>query len=476
MSPLDQPPASRPTTSPDSLHAVRASRHDLVGRPADRGPCFPVLCDDVAESEASRLTQPLTSKSTMHPVRLAALFLAGTGIAVSLSAGIPGDETFDAAQLLKGAKSYYLEVEQTYTSAPDTTLPFADTVNALMKSSGLTVASYDDADVRVRVHAEGRPLSRRYNDLRRAQAVEHFSGAEIKGWCEFARQDGRYQRAEFLSRREPPLNIHQAYEDPSLAPYAGSFTGFVQFFCKTVSLAYGSAPMSAILRCPDSEDYFYTVPQLQVCAATELAYIGGDQAKAVLLQALQSFSPHRQAGAARGLRLLGANDALPALIGALNTLDGLVPEDFAHDNRWQVMTHIDRALQPDENDAGYLEPMPEILSAIASLSAPDKVGPLLAVLRNPDLPLARTGAALLLGREHNPTAYKSLLSVAQGDAHPLVRLAAINALGELHDQRAVTDLKALTQTAKLAPEKMAIRHALENCTADATTVAGNTDK
>lgn len=411
----------------------------------------------------------------MNPVRLAALLLAGTGIAVTAQAGIPGDGTFAAAQLLKTAKTFHVEVEQSYAFASDTTLPFEDAVVALLKSSGLEQASADFADVRVSIHAEGRPLSRRYNDIRRVEAVEHFSGAEITGWCKFSTIDGRTERAEFVSRRRPPLNIARSYEDKTQAPYAGSFTGFVQFFSRTVSLAYGKDPMIAIMRCGDDQDYFYTVPQLQWCAAEELADIGGDEAKAVLIQALQSFSAHRQAGAARGLRLLGVKEALPALIGALNTVDGAVPENFDVDTRWQAMSSVTRALEPVETDDGFLEPWPEILNAIATLSEKNSSGQLQAVMRNPDSPLARTGAALLLGRERDPKVFKSLLSLAKSDPHPLVRLAAINALGELRDERAVAELRTLAATATDGATKSTIQRNLERFAAEATALAGNTD-
>lgn len=408
----------------------------------------------------------------MNPVRLALLLAAGTSLATMVHAAAPGSSTLAAAKLLRDVKSFYVDVEQNYESAPDTVLPFADAVTALLQGAGLQAAPYASAEVRIHIVAEGRPLWRRYHDLSQAGAEQHYSGAEVTGWCEFSTPDGRIERATFVSRREPPLNIRQPYRDPSLAPYAGSFTGFVAFFTKTVSIAYGSAPMIAVLSCPDTENYFYTVPQLQWCAASELADIGGEKAKAVLLQALQSFSPHRQAGAARGLRLLNDPTTLPALIGALNVVEGIVPEDFENDSRWQTMTHVDRALQSEETPDGYLEPWPEILQAIASLSAQDKVGPLLAVLRNPDSPLARTGAALLLGRERDPRAFDSLVNSATSDTHPLVRLAAINAIGELNDPRSVGALQTLAQTARTAPIKLTIRRALERCATDVTAMAG----
>lgn len=410
----------------------------------------------------------------MNPVHLAVLCLAGVGFAVTAQAGIPADGAFAAAQLLKNAKSFHVEVEQTYEFAPDVELPFADAVVALLKSSGLNEEPADSADVRIRIYAEGKPLSRRYNDVRRVEAVEHFSGAEITGWCQFNTVDGRSERAEFVSRRRPPLNISRSYSAKSQAPYAGSFTGFVKFFSRTVSLAYGKDPMIAILRCSDEQDYFYTVPQLQWCAAEELADIGASDAKDVLLQALQSFSAHRQAGAARGLRLLGAQDTLPALVGALNLVDGAIPEDFDVDMRWQTMTHVTRALDPVESDDGFLEPWSEILAAIAAISGQDKTGPLLSVLRNPDNPLARTGAALLLGREHDSKAFKPLLNAAKSDQHPLVRIAAVNALGELRDDRTGAELRTLLASSE-GPLKSTIQRTLERFAAEATALAGNTE-
>jgi hypothetical protein len=411
----------------------------------------------------------------MHPVRLAALLLAGTGIAVTAHAGFPVDGAFAAAQLLKNARTYHVEVDQSFAFAPGTTLPFEDAVHALLGSAGLERAPGDFADVRVSIHAEGRPLSRRYNDIRRVDAVEHFSGAEITGWVHFTAADGRSEKTDFVSRRRPPLNISRSYEDRANAPYAGSFTGFVKFFSRTVSLAYGKAPMVAILQCSDEQDYFYTVPQLQWCAAEELADIGGEDVKAVLLQALQSFSAHRQAGAARGLRLLGAKDALPQLIGALNTVDGGFPENFESDTRWQSMSSVARALDPVETDDGFLEPWNEILAAIASVEGVAKTGPLLAVLRNPDSALARTGAALLLGRERDGNAFKPLLSAAKNDENTLVRLAAVNALGELRDERTAVELQALLASAEDGPVKATIKRNLEQVAAEATALAGNTD-
>jgi hypothetical protein len=408
----------------------------------------------------------------MNSVRLAAIVLAGTGAVLTAQAAMPGDGTFAAAQLLRDAKTYYLEIEQSYLNAPDTSLPFTDAAHALLRSAGMTEATVDDSDVIIRVVAEGRALTRRYNNTQLGVAVEHFSGAEISGWFTLAAR-GRSVRAEFVGRREPPLHINQTYSEPSQAPYAAAFSGFVNSLARTVTLAHGPQPMIALLRASDSEDYFYTVPQLQASAAAELARSGSSEAKTILLEALQSFSPHRQAGAAHGLRILGDSSVLPSLIAALNTVEGALPVDLENDGRWQVMTHPQRAFDSSENDAGFLEPWPELLNAISSFEG-DKTGPLLAVMRNPDAPLARMGAALLLGRERGPKAYDVLLNTAKTDSHVLVRLAAVSALGELRDQRAVAELQAIArQSTVTVQEKMTVRRALERL--EPAAIAGNTD-
>lgn len=405
------------------------------------------------------------------------MLLVGTGAAAAAYAGASVEFTPAALQLVKNAKTFHVEVDQHYVDSPDTQLPFAETVTVLLQYSGLTAAPAETADVNIKVNVDGRALTRSYTDLAQGVAVKHYSGADVSGWYDLKAPDGRKAQVDFTSRREPPLNITQTYEDPRMAPYAGAFGGFVENFTKIVALTRGAQPLIAVLRAQDSEDFFYTVPQLQYCAASELGHLGGPEAKTVLLEALQSFAPHRQAGAARGLRIMGDTAALPALIAALTTVEGDVPEALDADGRWQTITHIDHAFDASETDAGFLEPWPEILSAIQSLPSPDKTARLLMALRHQDSALSRIGAALILGRGQDAKACDPLLETAKSDTHLLVRTAAINALGELRDQRALTMLRTLARNGQDGPEKLAARRALERLAADAgaaSALAGNT--
>lgn len=413
----------------------------------------------------------------MNSLRLSAILLVGTGAAIAVHAGAPTELSPTALQLLKEAKTFHVGVEQHYANSPDTQLPFAETVTALLKSAGLQSAPAETAELRIKVNADGRALARSYTDLTRGEAVKHFSGADISGWYDLSSPDGRKAQVDFTGRHEPPVNITQTYEDQRMAPFTAAFGGFVENFTKAVATTRGAQPMIAMLRAPDSEDFFYAVPQLQYCAAVELARLGGPDARTVLLEALQSFAPHRQAGAARGLRIMGDATVLPALIAALTTVEGDVPESIDGGGRWQTITHVDRAFDVAESDAGFLEPWPEILSAIHALPAADKTGRLLMALRHQDSALSRIGAALLLGRSQDAKAYDPLIETAKSDAHSLVRTAAINALGELRDQRAVPTLRTLARAPQDGPEKLAARRALERLSADAgssSTLAGNT--
>ena len=62
----------------------------------------------------------------MNPVRLAALLFVGAGTALTVHAAAPVDGSFAAAQLLKNAKSFSVEVDQHFVDAADTNLPFVE--------------------------------------------------------------------------------------------------------------------------------------------------------------------------------------------------------------------------------------------------------------------------------------------------------------------------------------------------------------
>ena len=395
-----------------------------------------------------------------YPRLLAVLFVVmqgGTlGRATSVVGVVPPE-----VRLLGEAKTFRVEVEQSYGAAGEKELPFAGVTAKLLAFGGLTEAAEGEpADLTVRIHAEGAPLSHKYNDMQRGELVEHYSGAKLEGWIELAGRDGPPVRLVFAGLREPPFNISEAYAEPGDAPFNGVLGGFVDQMTALAAHGRGAGVAEQMLAQPDSGDLYYAAPQMHVSAATVLGEMKPPGALEKMLATLSDSSPQRQAAAARGLGVLGDGTAIPVLIERL----AVGEDELARSQStglWAYLLEMDSAFETMEDAGGFLEPRPEIMQALRRLESPDKIPLLIAALQDQASVIRRIGGALLLGHTKDARAVEPLIAALAGDASDMVQAAAANALGALGNKRAALPLLKRGLQAEEGPAKYAALQALE---------------
>jgi len=388
---------------------------------------------------------------------LIAVMQGGTpGRATSVEAVVPPE-----IRLVEEAKTYRIEVEQVYGTAGEKELPFAELTAKLLVCGGLLEAAEGKAaDLTVRIHAEGTPLSRKYNDLQKGDLVEHYSGAKLEGWIELAGHSGPPVRVAFAGLREPPFEIHEAYAEPEEAPFNAVLGGFVEQMTALAAHGRGPGVAEQMLALPDSGDLYYGAPQIYVSAATVLGEMKPPGALEKLLLALADTSSQRQAAAARGLRVLGDSAAIPGLIERLAVGEDELARSQTN-GLWGYLLGMDSAFESVEDAGGFLEPRPEIMQALRQLNSPEKFPLLLAALQDQTSDIRRIGAALLLGHTRDVRAVEPLISALAGDASDMVQAAAANALGALGDKRAALPLLKRCLQAEEGAAKYAALQALE---------------
>lgn len=395
-----------------------------------------------------------------HPRLLAVLIAVMQG-------GMPGRATSVEAvvppevRLVEEAKTFRIEVEQEYGTAGGKELPFAEVTAKLLTCGGLSeVAEGEAADLTVRIHAEGIPLSNKYNDLQKGELVEHYSGAKLEGWIELVGRNGPPVRVAFVGLRLPPFDIHESYAEPAEAPFNAVLGGFVDQMITLAAHGRGPGVAEQMLALPDSGDLYYGVPQIYVSAAVVLGEMKPSGALEKLQLALADANPQRQAAAARGLGLLGDGAAIPGLIERLAAGEDELARSQTN-GLWGYLLGMDSAFESIEDDGGLLEPRPEIMQALRQLNFPEKIPLLLAALQDQASVIRRIGVALLLGHTKDVRAVEPLILALAGDASDMVQAAAANALGALGDKRAALPLLKRCLQAEEGPAKYAALQALE---------------
>ena len=177
---------------------------------------------------------------------------------------------------------------------------------------------------------------------------------------------------------------------------------------------------------------------LQESASSVLATIADDRVLAPLLHALMSSDWIVRMHAVKGLGLIGARQAVTALMPLLQDKVKAVREETTH-----VLAQIGDCAVPE-----LLEGIthPEWLVRLHAVEALGKtksaraVKPLLSVLFNDADSAVRVDAARSLGEIGDPQAVESLLVTLKEDP---IRPVAIEALGKIGDPRAVPTLLAV---------------------------------
>ena len=385
-----------------------------------------------------------------------------------IQAGLPGRATSVEAvippevRLLTEAKTFRVEVEQSYGPAGEKKLAFNAVAVELLTGSGLVAATGDAADLKVRIHAEGTPQSQKYRDMGSGEMVEHFAGAKLAGWIELVARTGPPVRVTFSGERAPPLTIHEAFAEPGDAPFAAVFGGFVDRMTTLVSHARGPGAAEKIFAKRDLGPLEYDAPRLQFSVAQVLGEMKPPGVMEKLLAGFETYSPpQRRAAAARGLLVLHDAAAIPALVAQLDDEEYEL-EKMEKDGRWAALISMEMAFTNEEDGGGFLQsPRPEIMETLRQLDSPGKIALLTTALQDGSSVLRRVGAALLLGQTKQPRVVATLIAALQGDTHSLVQAAAANALAFVGDKRAALPLLKRALQADDDEAKYAALRALE---------------
>lgn len=368
-------------------------------------------------------------------------------------------------RLLEEAKTFKVEVEQRHGDNASIELPFALVAEGLLQAGGLEPATEGDADVAVRIHAKGTPLSQKYQIPGRDTLIEHFSGAHLTGWLELSGKNGPVTRLKFSGHVAPPFNLNKPHPEPEDAPFMGAFSDFVDRIVSLIAHGRGYASMEKVLAV-DADDLMVTeVPWVQTAAAVTLAEMAPPGVLEMLAATLHNPPSSRQAAAARGLLVLQRqmkeipSTVLPDLIGMLST-----GEEGMDGNDPDLWSSIDpeSATQSGMAEDGFPILRPTVLQVLRALPAsPEKQTALLAALEDKNSVMRRIGAALLLGWDREAKTVNTLIAVLENDPDDFVQAAAANALGLIKDKRAAVPLlKRALQSDEGGPAKTAALNAL----------------
>lgn len=371
-----------------------------------------------------------------------------------------------AAEVLASAKTFSVDVDQSYTDAPGVSLPFREVAEFLLNAGGLTEVMNGPADAEVFISANGDALSKEYSDPTGTdQPQTCYSGAEMTGYFSVRGPRGSSKDDTFSDEFDPPATISKPYAHPADAPFSRVQEDFVVEFTKLAFRAFGIKVAEAVARLEDTDPLLARTPQLLPCALCEIARRQAPGALPQLLGALKSDNPDRVAAAARALRILGDSRAMPALVDCTVW----APDNCSADNN-TMDDASSGEISSQENEKGELAPWPEILSALCSLYTPAYADDLIRALG--DLTLGENGrarrisAAIVLGGKRVAAAVMPLLAAANSDDNldnDAVGAAAVYALGEIHDQVAVPRLRELARSTTVGGQTQeAISYVLQN--------------
>jgi HEAT repeat protein len=126
------------------------------------------------------------------------------------------------------------------------TLPFAETIRAVLKSTNLREVN-DDADLTIVVKATGEALGARYSS---SSFAIYYSGAELSGSLRVTVRSGLYCEGSFKRRVDPPYMVSTKFEStsPSDAPFKKTFDVFVTKLCNIALDLFGVPPLLSALK------------------------------------------------------------------------------------------------------------------------------------------------------------------------------------------------------------------------------------
>ena len=379
--------------------------------------------------------------------------LAATGHGADNGAFTPGK-----AELLRQARTVSVEIKQSWAwaaedqavktestdaTAPDDSprevLPLAELTKTALEFAGWKVTGPNEpADLRLEIETDGSALGADYIGT---ITGHNYSGAKLSGHVTLFHHGQEMLYEKFEGTVRPPTSITRFYSRPADAPYERLLPDYLEALYKTEEAVFGRAPILAALKNPEYEH--------RTAAARVLFDRGEAAATPALIEFLRTGDENLRTIAATALGVFGEADALPALLAALRD-DPVYPANPAELSEEQLinLTKFDYEVEKNTDarrdkaqDITTLNRHEAVQWALLQNPAPDKVRRLAALLRERSAPpLARRGAALVLGLLQDPVAGEALLAALRDEAF-IVRAAASLALNQSHyrEQRPVAD-------------------------------------
>lgn len=379
--------------------------------------------------------------------------LAATGRGADTGAFTP-----ERAELLRQARTVSLEIRQDWAwtaedqaeknetaeapaedKKPHDLLPLAELTKTALEFAGWKVVGPGEpAEMKMSVETYGRALGADYIGT---VTGHNYSGAELSGHVTLFHQGEEMLHEQFEGTVHPPTSITRFYSRPQDAPYERLLPDCLEAVYKTEEAVFGLAPILAAIKKTEDE---------QRAAAARVLFARGDTADTPALSALlRTGDENLRTIAATALGVFGEAAAFPELLAALRDDPGypaqpaeLSEEQLLNLTRFDHETEKNSVTRRDQaKDIAALDRHEAVQWALLQNPAPDKVRRLAAVLRDRSAPpMARRGAALVLGPLKDPVAGEALLAALRDEAF-IVRAAAISALNNLnyHGQRRVAD-------------------------------------
>ena len=384
--------------------------------------------------------------------------LAATGRGADTGAFTP-----EKAELLRQARTVALEIKQdwpwlsageadegdteekketgtaVHETPPRDLLPLAEyTTQALEFAGWKVVGPGQPAEMKLVIETYGRSLGGEYVGT---VTGYHHSGAELSGSVNLIHQGQDMIYEDFSGKIPPPSVITQFYWRQQDAPFGRLLPDYLEAVYKMEAAVFGLAPLMAGLKKAEDEH--------RTAAARVLFARGEAAATPALIELLQSGDENLRTIAATALGVFGEAAAFPALLAALRDDPGYPakPEELSEEQLTNL-TKFDYEAEKNSDtrrdkarDISALDRHEAVQWALLQNPAPDKVRRLAALLRDRQAsPMARRGAALVLGPLKDPVAGEALLAALRDDSF-IVRAAAGTALNQphYHEQRPVAD-------------------------------------
>ena len=369
-----------------------------------------------------------------------------------------GAFTPEKAEILRQARTVRLEIKQDWAwgiedqaeknettdattgdEKPHDPLPLTESTTQALGFAGWKVVGPDEpADVRLVIETYGSALGADYVGT---VTGHNYSGAELSGHVTLFHREQEMLHETFEGTVHPPTSINRFYFRPQDAPYERLLPDYLEAIYKTEEAVFGLAPIMAAMKKAEYEH--------RTAAARVLFARGEAAATPALIELLQTEDENLRTIAATALGVFGEAAALPALLAALRDNPGY-PAKPAELSEEQLIDWAKFDYEAEKNpdtrrdkakDITALNRHEAVQWALLQNPAPDKVRRLAALLRDRQAPpMARRGAALVLGPLQDSVAAEALLTALHDEAF-IVRAAAISALNNANyqGQRRVAD-------------------------------------